>query len=74
MRNMQRDSSSYALGFTLSYFLGAPGAPVAPAPAVAGFMSGTRNIVWQCWHFTNFPRTSSGTERIFRQRKFGQMS
>src|SRR2546423_14249074 len=38
------------------------------------FASGPRNIVWQCWHFTSLPRTSSGTERILRQRRFGQMS
>jgi len=44
-------------------------------PAISGFrsMPGTRNGVWQCWHFTSFPRTSSGTERNLRQRRFGQI-
>src|SRR5687767_12264558 len=37
-------------------------------------ISGTRNIVWQNWHLTSFPRTSSGTERIFRQRRLGQIN
>ena len=43
------------------------------APA-ASFFSGTRTIVWQCWHLTVFPRTSSGTESTFRQRRFGHKS
>ncbi len=34
---------------------------------------GTRNTVWQCWHFTSLPRTSSGTDRNFRHRRFGQI-
>ena len=47
----------------------------APAPTASWRLaSGTRNIVWQCWHFTSFPRTSSGTDRIFRQRRLGQIS
>src|SRR5688500_20012508 len=47
-----------------------------PPPAITGCGRGcgTRNIVWQCWHLISFPRTSSGTERILRQRRFGQMS
>ena len=47
-----------------------------PAAAAAGFFdeSGTRNSVWQLWHFTSFPRTSSGTERNLRQRRFGQIN
>ena len=43
--------------------------------AGCGFLaSGTRNCVWQCWHLTSFPRTSSVTLRNFRQRRFGQIS
>src|SRR5436305_12430845 len=48
---------------------------LAAGDTAGGFLpSGTRNIVWQYWHLTSFPRTSSGTERILRQRRFGQMS
>jgi hypothetical protein len=36
--------------------------------------SGTRKFVWQYWHLTSFPRTSSGTIRIFRQRRLGQIN
>lgn len=46
-----------------------------PAVVEAGsgfFASGTRSRVWQCWHRTSFPRTSSGTVRNFRQVRLGQ--
>ena len=51
------------------------GAVRGAAAATGGRLaSGTRNIVWQCWHLTSFPRTSSGTERIFRHLMFGQIN
>src|SRR4029079_15828413 len=55
-------------------FAGAGYRPFPPATAGSGFLgwvSGTRNMVWQCWHLTRRPRTSSGTDRNFRQRRFG---
>src|SRR5687767_9879284 len=44
--------------------------------AGTGFLadSGTRNSVWQLWHLTSFPRTSSGTDRNFRHRRLGQIN
>ena len=36
--------------------------------------AGTRIADWQCWHFTRRPRTSSGTDRILRHLKFGQIN
>src|SRR5688500_12280199 len=59
------------------FFIGcsSPSAGVAAEGAWLGrFVSGTRNIVWQNWHFTRRPRTSSGTDRIFRQRRLGQLN
>ena len=42
---------------------------------VCGFRAaGTRNWVWQCWHFTTLPRSSSMTLRNLRQRRFGQIN
>jgi hypothetical protein len=48
------------------YFFTAAATPPTPAR-----FSGTLTIDWQCWHFTVFPRTSSGTLSTFRQRRFG---
>ena len=42
------------------------------AAAGSGLGAGTRNIVWQYWHFTSFPRTSEETERILRHLRLGQ--
>lgn len=36
--------------------------------------SGTRNMVWQCWHLTSLPRTSSETVNSRRHRRLGQSS
>lgn len=36
--------------------------------------SGTRSIVWQCWHLTSLPRTSSDTLSSRRHRRLGQSS
>ena len=35
---------------------------------------GTRNCVWQCWHLTILPRTSSGTTSSLRHLRLGQIS
>src|SRR2546421_6130684 len=35
---------------------------------------GTRNWVWQCWHLTILPRTSSGTTSSLRHLRLGQIS
>ena len=56
----------------LVYFASIDGAGVAFCcffPA-----SGTRNMVWQCWHLTSLPRTSSETVNSRRHRRFGQSS
>src|SRR5437016_6158469 len=36
--------------------------------------AGTRNCVWQCWHLTILPRTSSGTTSSLRHLRLGQIS
>ena len=40
----------------------------------SAFGAGTFNVIWQCWHFTSFPRQSSGTARIFRHFRFGHIN
>lgn len=50
-------------------------APAVAAPEAAGLRaSGTRKLVWQNWHLTSLPRTSSGTDSILRQRRLGQIN
>jgi hypothetical protein len=55
---------------TAAYFPGVAAAGVSPLAAA----SGTRKLVWQFWHFTSLPRTSSGTDRNLRHRRLGQIN
>ncbi len=63
-------------------FLVWPGSLIADKdylPALAGVdstlrVSGTRNMVRQCWHLTTLPRISSDTAKYLRQARLGQIN